>query len=181
MAHDFNNLLGVVIGNLDFLAEKFAPGTDEAKLTGAAIGAAERGATLIRRLLAFARRQPLAPKLTRLPDVMHGAAQLFRRTLGEHITLELKLPDDLWPVLIDVSQLESSLLNLAVNARDAMPEGGQLTIEAQNVTLDALRHGAQCGGDPWGLSCNLRFGQRNRDAAGDHRQGVRAVLLHQRR
>jgi PAS domain S-box-containing protein len=136
MAHDFNNLLAVVLGNLDFLEERFAPGSEELELTQAAIEGATQGAELIRRLLAFARRQPLAPKLSDIGPVLEAAAQLFRRTLGESITLEVKLADGLWPVLVDVAQLESSLLNLAVNARDAMPDGGVIIIEAENVTLD---------------------------------------------
>ena len=136
MAHDFNNLLGVILGNLDFLEEKLAPDSDEAELAQAAIKAAAHGAELTRRLLAFARRQPLAPKLTDLAAILRGAGQLFSRTLGENIRLTVKLEDALWPVMIDVAQLESAVLNLAVNARDAMPRGGALVIEAENVTLD---------------------------------------------
>jgi len=136
MAHDFNNLLGIVIGNLDLLAEQFEPGREERELTDAAIQAAVRGAELTRQLLAFSRRQPLAPKLTYLPPVLDSMAQLLRRTLGEAITLELRVSDDLWPLLIDVSQLESALLNLSVNARDAMRGGGRLVIEATNAEID---------------------------------------------
>jgi PAS domain S-box-containing protein len=136
LAHDFNNLIGIVLGNLDLLAERFEAGTEEREFTDPAIQAAERGAELTRQLLAFSRRQPLAPKLTYLPPVLEATAQLLRRTLGEAITLELKVSDTLWPVLIDVSQLESALLNLSVNARDAMRDGGRLTVEATNVVID---------------------------------------------
>jgi PAS domain S-box-containing protein len=136
LAHDFNNLLGIILGNLDLLAERFEAGGEERDLTEAAIQAAMRGAELIRQLLAFSRRQPLAPKLTYLPPVLEATAQLLRRSLGENIRLELQVSAATWPVLIDVSQLESTMLNLSVNARDAMPEGGRLTIEASNVVID---------------------------------------------
>jgi len=136
LAHDFNNLLGIVLGNLDLLAERFKVGCDERELTDAAIEAAQRGAELTRQLLAFSRQQPLAPKLSYLPPVLETTVQLLRRTLGEAVTLELKVSDTVWPVLIDQSQLESALLNLSVNARDAMSGGGRLTIEAVNVVVD---------------------------------------------
>jgi len=136
LAHDFNNLLGIVLGNLDLLAERFADGSEDRELTDAATQAALRGAELTRQLLAFSRRQPLAPKLTYLPPVLEATAKLLHRTLGEAVTLELRVSDNVWPVLIDVSQLESTLLNLAVNARDAMPNGGRLSIEATNAVID---------------------------------------------
>jgi PAS domain S-box-containing protein len=137
LAHDFNNLLGVVLGNLDILQEGQAPESEAWQLTDAAIHAAVRGAELTRQLLAFARQQPLAPKLIDLNGLLEGTARLLRRTLGEQIALELAVPDPLWPACLDASQLESAILNLAVNARDAMPGGGRLTLEARNVTLDA--------------------------------------------
>jgi len=137
LAHDFNNLLGIILGNLDLLAERFDAGGEERDLTEAAIQAAIRGAELIRQLLAFSRRQPLAPKLTYLPPVLEGIAKLLRRSLGENIKLELQVAAVTWPVLIDASQLESTMLNLSVNARDAMPDGGRLTIESSNVVIDA--------------------------------------------
>ena len=136
LAHDFNNLLGIVLGNLDLLAERFTAGSEDRELTDAAVQAALRGAELTRQLLAFSRQQPLAPKLTYLPPVLEATAKLLQRTLGEAITFELNVSDALWPVLIDVSQLESTLLNLSVNARDAMPNGGRLTIEATNVSIE---------------------------------------------
>jgi PAS domain S-box-containing protein len=136
LAHDFNNLLGIILGNLDLLSERFEARGEESDLTEAATQAAMRGAELVRQLLAFSRRQPLAPKLTALHPVLQGTAKLLRRSLGEDIELELKIADSLWPVLIDVAQLESALLNLSVNARDAMPEGGRLTIELSNMIID---------------------------------------------
>jgi PAS domain S-box-containing protein len=136
MAHDFNNLLAVMLGNLGFLQTKFHPGSEAAEVIQEAIGAAGRGAELIKSLLAFSRRQPLAPEITRLNDVLTASARLYGRTLGEDITLDVRLNEALWPVLVDVAQLESAILNLTVNARDAMPRGGTLTIRARNVSLD---------------------------------------------
>ena len=136
MAHDFNNLLSIILGNLDFLSEKYPRDSDEGELVQAATDAAVKGAELVRRLLAFARRTPLAPRLTHLASVIEGAGELFRRTLGEHITLKIGLAEGLWPVMVDVAQLESAILNLAVNSRHAMPSGGTLLIEARNVSLD---------------------------------------------
>jgi len=136
LAHDFNNLLGVILGNLDLLAERFEADGEERELTESAIQAAMRGAELVRQLLAFSRRQPLAPKLVDLQPVMAETAKLLRHSLGQGITLDLKVAQATWPILIDISQLESTLLNLAVNARDAMPAGGRLTIEVTNVVID---------------------------------------------
>ena len=136
MAHDFNNLLAVILGNLDFLGE--LPGLPESaqELVQGAAEAALRGAELTRNLLAFARRQPLAPAPAEIAKVVQDAGKLLARTLGGNVVLEVQLGDALWPILIDAAQLESAILNLAVNARDAMPGGGKLTIEARNVTLD---------------------------------------------
>ena len=136
LAHDFNNLLGVILGNLDLLGERFETPCEEKDLTDAAIQAALRGAELIRQLLAYARRQPLAPKLTHVAPVLESTARLLRRSLGENISLELHISEGVWPVRIDISQLQSTLLNLAVNARDAMPNGGRLTVETANVRVD---------------------------------------------
>jgi PAS domain S-box-containing protein len=137
LAHDFNNLLGVVLGNLDLLQERLAPDSEPYEMASAAIHAATRGAELTRQLLAATRQQPLAPLLTDLNQIMGGMARLLSRTIGGHISLELDIPEGLWPVLVDAAQLESAILNLAVNARDAMGQGGRLTLEARNVTLDA--------------------------------------------
>ncbi len=137
LAHDFNNLLGVVLGNLDILQEQQEAGSEAWELTDGAIHAAVRGAELTRQLLAFARQQPLAPRLVDLNDLLESSTRLLRRTLGEQIILELKVTESLWPVRMDASQLESAILNLAVNARDAMPKGGTLTMEAHNIMLGA--------------------------------------------
>lgn len=137
MAHDFNNLLGVIIGNLDLLRESGANASEAAELTSEALDAALRGADLTRRLLAFARRQPLQPKRLDINALIASTANLLRRTLGGTVEISLQLADELWPVTVDPAQLEASLINLANNARDAMPKGGRLTIVTANRYLDA--------------------------------------------
>ena len=137
MAHDFNNLLGIIIGNLD-LAGEYAKGSKDAdELVEEALEAAWRGADLTRRLLAFSRRQPLRPVQLDINDLVANTVRLLGRLLGEDIEVELALAEGLWPVTVDPAQLEASLANLATNARDAMPDGGQLIIRTHNARLDA--------------------------------------------
>lgn len=136
LAHDFNNLLTVVIGNLDLLAEDFDLSAEARELAEHALNAALRGADLTRRLLAFARRQPLAARSFDMNELVNSTMTLLQRTLGRQIDIRLKLAPDLWLVLADAPQVESALTNLALNARDAMPEGGCLTIETRNVHVD---------------------------------------------
>jgi signal transduction histidine kinase/ActR/RegA family two-component response regulator len=142
MAHDFNNLLGVVIGNLDLARPLVKPIGPADELVGEAIDAALKGAELTRRLLAFARRQPLQPQTVELNNVVGGIINLLRRTLGENIEISLDLAADIWPVVVDPAQLEASLTNLATNARDAMSKGGRLMISTANRHLDADYAGA---------------------------------------
>lgn len=137
MAHDFNNLLGIIIGNLDLLRDRQSDDPEAAELSGEALEAALRGADLTRRLLAFARRQPLQPARIEVNALIAGIVKLLERTLGEHIRITLDLDPATWPVVADPAQLESSLTNLATNARDAMPRGGKLTIVTGNRSLDA--------------------------------------------
>ncbi len=139
VAHDFNNLLQVILGNLERLGRRLPGGAatgGEQRLVEAATRAAGRAATLTQRLLAFSRRQPLAPKSLDLNRLVAGLLELLGRTLGETIHVETVLAGGLWRVFVDENQLENALLNLAVNARDAMPGGGKLTLETQNVGLD---------------------------------------------
>ncbi|HUL05087.1 MAG TPA: CHASE3 domain-containing protein [Candidatus Acidoferrum sp.] len=135
VAHDFNNLLTVVIGSLDAAVDR-TPAEPRA-LVESALRAAERGATLVRQMLAFSRRQTLIPEALDLNELAGGMEDLLQRTLGEHIEIEMKPVRGLWPALADKAQVESALLNLAINARDAMPEGGKLIIETGNHQLDA--------------------------------------------
>ncbi|HVZ14560.1 MAG TPA: MASE4 domain-containing protein [Bauldia sp.] len=136
MAHDFNNLLGVVIGNLDLMLNRTRDG-DLQELGNEARDAALQGADLTRRLLAFARRQPLQPQLVAINDLVSNHAQLLRRLLGAQIEVRLHLDADVWSAIVDPTQLEAAITNLATNARDAMPGGGILTIATGNRHLDA--------------------------------------------
>ncbi len=137
VAHDFNNLLTVIIGNLE-AAERRIPEhqTDIATFLDYARQGALRGATLTQRLLAFSRRQPLDPRPTDINRLVGGMSELLRGTLGERVRVETVLAGGLWWTEVDTNQLESAILNLAVNARDAMPGGGKLTIETANAHLD---------------------------------------------
>ncbi|MCW3846978.1 PAS domain-containing protein [Sphingomonas sp. LB-2] len=137
IAHDFNNMLAVVIGALDLLERRIAQGrTDVEKYVTAARDGATRAAALTQRLLAFSRQQPLAPAPVDVNLTVMGMLELLVRTIGEEVSVETRLPDELRLALADPGQLENVLLNLSVNARDAMPGGGVLTIETSNVTLD---------------------------------------------
>ena len=136
IAHDFNNLLTVVALNLQTLSRRMESDDGRLDLIQTASRALDRGAALTRQLLAFAKRQPLDPEVVDVNERLAEMETLLRRTLGERITLDTNLAEDLWSIRVDVAQLESSLLNLALNARDAMPEGGQLTVETVNVKLD---------------------------------------------
>ena len=146
VAHDFNNLLAVILSYASFVSEELVTpsGPDWPDRLDAARSdlrqitlAAERAAGLTRQLLAFARREVVRPQVLDLGHVITGVQELLHRTLGEHIELITTLDDDLWPVLADPGQLEQVLVNLAVNARDAMPGGGTLTIDTSNITVDA--------------------------------------------
>ncbi len=142
IAHDFNNLLQVVIGSLEGLQRRAGnllltpQGADMQRFIDNALRGADRAANLTRRLLAFSRRQTLDAKPTDVGKLVAGMSDLLRRTLGEGISIHAVNASDLWRVSVDANQLESALLNLAVNARDAMPSGGKLTIETANCRLD---------------------------------------------
>ena len=135
VAHDFNNLLTVILGNSEYLAEKLIANKELHKIADSIATAAERGSDLTRSLLAFARKQPLMPQDIDIGRKVLGMEQLLRRTLGEHIECEFLLDRNLWPASVDPGQLASALLNLVLNARDAMPEGGRLTVEVRNISL----------------------------------------------
>jgi PAS domain S-box-containing protein len=136
VAHDFNNILTVIIGTIEILAQAVADRPQLAAVARMIDEAATRGAALTQQLLAFARRQPLQPRTTDINALVVETVKMLRPTLGERIEIESMLEDDAWPVDVDPSQLGTALLNLAVNARDAMPDGGMLTLETGNVVLD---------------------------------------------
>ena len=135
VAHDFNNLLTVIVGNAEILTESLSVDSNLRGLSEMIQEAADRGAELIRSLLAFARRQPLDPKHVDVNQLLMNFQALLARSIGETITLELELPTELWLAQVDPGQLENALLNLAINARDAMPSGGRLLIETLNIVL----------------------------------------------
>ncbi len=139
LAHDFNNLLTGIFGSLELLQTRVAQGrfAEVDRYVGAAQEAARRAAALTHRLLAFSRRQTLEPRATDINHLVAGMAELIGRTTGPAVTVETISSPGLWPTLVDQSQLENALLNLCINARDAMPDGGRLVVETANVELDA--------------------------------------------
>ena len=137
VAHDFNNLLTIIIWNIEALRRRLPPELAEmARLADAAMEGARRAVILVRRLLAFSRRQPLEPKPIDPNRLVVGMSELLHRTLGEGITIETVLAGGIWRISADIAELESALLNLVINARDAMRKGGKLTIETANALLD---------------------------------------------
>ena len=136
IAHDFNNLLAVIMGNLELLHEQLTAQPRLLDLTQQALKSVDRGANLSRRLLAFARRQPLLARPTNLNQLVLGMLDLMQRTLGSAIRVDKALATDLGMTLVDPGQLESALLNLVINARDAMPRGGRLLVETTNALLN---------------------------------------------
>ena len=138
LAHDFNNLLAGISGNLEMLLIRLGEGRthDLSRYVAAAQGSATRAAALTHRLLAFSRRQTLDPKPTGIGHLIAGMEDLIRRTVGPEVTVQVAAPDGLWTILVDAHQLENALLNLCINARDAMPDGGRLSIEPGNTVLD---------------------------------------------
>jgi signal transduction histidine kinase/ActR/RegA family two-component response regulator len=141
VAHDFNNLLTIIIGNLEVAQRQLESWTDAvhgklAQRIGSAMHGAERAATLTKRLLAFARQQPLNPAAIDVNRLLNGLSDFLHRALGEDVSLEIVGTGGVWPVEADPAELEAAVLNLAVNARDAMPDGGKMTIETSNAYLD---------------------------------------------
>jgi signal transduction histidine kinase len=139
VAHDFNNLLTPIVGSLDMLMRRGLGTEREQRLISGAMQSAERAKTLVQRLLAFARRQPLQPTAVDVRSLVSGLAGLLESTLGPKIDVNLSIDEDLPPARADANQLEMALLNLAVNARDAMPDGGVLTISAKHERVFRVR------------------------------------------
>jgi signal transduction histidine kinase len=152
VAHDFNNLLAAVLGNLELLSRR--PGIDSRglRLIDAAVEGAERGKALTQRLLAFARQQDLKPVAVDAAKLIRGATEMLTRSIGPRVEIRIDLAPNLWRVRVDANQLELALLNLALNARDAMPDGGRLTLSARNETIEepagALPGDPLVAGDP---------------------------------
>jgi signal transduction histidine kinase len=138
LAHDFNNLLAGISGSLEMISRRIDQGrlSDIDKYMVAAQGAAKRAAALTHRLLAFSRRQTLEPRPTNVNTLMYGMTELIRRTVGPAVRVETVGTEGLWPACVDASQLENALLNLCLNARDAMPDGGRITLATSNQWLD---------------------------------------------
>jgi PAS domain S-box-containing protein len=136
IAHDFNNLLAIIHGNSELLRNRLADNSDEAEMTDDVIDASARGAELVRRLLAFARMQHLEAEAVDLNARLQSIEGLLRRSLGEDFVVRIKAAEGLWPAVVDPTQVDDAVVNLAINARDAMRGGGTLTIETENVMLD---------------------------------------------
>ncbi len=149
LAHDFNNLLTAIIGNLSLLQEALAGQGKLREKALRALEAADRGAMITQRLLAFSRKQALQPKLVEVNELIEGMVDLLECSVAESIVIDLQLPENLWPVVIDPGQLENALMNLALNSRDAMPEGGRLSIQTVNCPVNEVvtqqLHGIKLG------------------------------------
>ena len=176
IAHDFNNILAVIIGMAELASASVADDPKISAMLKQIDESAERGAQLVQRLLAFARKRPLETRVIDLNAIVHRVTAVLERTLGEHIVVQTSLSEGLWPALTDASQLEDALLNLVVNARDAMPDGGRVLIETSNVQLDERLRCPERGGHRRRLRRDHRHGHRYRHAARGHRARVRAVL-----
>ncbi len=146
IAHDFNNLLQAIGGSLEVIERRLMTGQGDIQAyVTAARTSVDRAKTLTQRLLAFSRRQPLQPERTDLKTLVDGLRDLIERSVGEAIRVETRLAPELWPIWADANQVEAALLNLAINARDAMPHGGQLTIQGVNIHLDATAAASETG------------------------------------
>ncbi|MET0675489.1 MAG: ATP-binding protein [Bradyrhizobium sp.] len=168
VAHDFNNILTVITGSIEMLSDGVKDRPLLAQITAMIGAAASRGADLTQRLLAFARQQPLRPRSTDINALVIETASLLRPTLGVQIEIESMLAHDAAPALIDSSQLSTAILNLALNARDAMPDGGKLTLETKNVVLDA---------DYAAMNSDVQPGNYVMIAVSDTGEGIPGVLL----
>jgi signal transduction histidine kinase/ActR/RegA family two-component response regulator len=167
VAHDFNNLLTPIIGNLDLLRRRLPSEDSSQRLIDASLQAASRAATLVQRLLAFARRQDLSVRSVNVGALLDGMSDLIRRSLDPAIEIRIRHSPDLPPARVDPNQLELAILNLAINARDAMPRGGKLAIEAEGASTDG--NGTLAPGD------YVRITVRDTGTGMDHRTLARAV------
>ena len=172
-------MLTVIVSNLETLKRRLDQGDANGRIVDAALRASDKAAGLTRRLLAFARQQPLEPAIVNLNGVIRELSDFLRSTLGVRIELDMKLADDLWLVSLDPRQFEHALINLVANARDAMESGGRLTIETRNAGAGqgVRRSDRRRAGRPFGR----RYGQgyRARHGPGDAGARLRTVLYHQ--
>jgi len=148
VAHDFNNLLSVILSYTEFALDELPKGNPLVEDLREVQKAGERAADLTRQLLAFSRKQVMQPKIIDLNGIVSGVEKMLRRVIGEHIVLQKKLAPDLGGVKADPGQMEQVLINLAINAQDAMPEGGRLTLETANVVLDEDYAAKRVGAEP---------------------------------
>lgn len=155
IAHDFNNLLTGIIGSMDILKRRMAAGRyeDTERFMDAAVASANRAAALTHRLLAFARAQPLDPKPIDVNRLVRGMEELLRRSLGEKVELAIEPDQDVWPIRVDANQLENAVLNLAINARDAMPGGGELSIQTRNASVTDADATSEIGPGDYAVIC----------------------------
>ena len=181
VAHDFNNILTVITGTIGILAEAVEDRPELASIARLIDDAAERGAQLTKHLLAFARKQPLQPIEIDVNSLILEAGKLLHPTLGEQIEISPKLDENAWPALVDPNQLTSAVLNLALNARDAMPRGGKLTLETGNVYLDDdyARLNPEVTSGDYVMIADQRY--RHRDSRRAAGESLRSLLHHQGR
>jgi signal transduction histidine kinase len=178
VAHDFNNVLTVITGTIEILQEGMADKPQLAAIAQLIDDAATRGAEITSQLLTFARRQPLEPSEIDVNGMVADTAKLLMPILGEHIEIALVLADNAWSALADPSQLSAAIVNLAVNARDAMPGGGKLTLETANVVRDEVD--ATVDGEvKCGEFVMIAVTDTGQGIPADIRDRVRAVLHHQ--
>ena len=181
IAHDFNNMLAVVIGSLDLAQQRLDKGETPraARLIGNAMEGAQRAAQLTARLLAFSRQQPLDPQSLDVNKLVGGMSEIVRRTIGDDVRMETVLAGGLWRTFADPGQLENAIVNLCINGRDAMPEGGKLTVETANCHLDDDYVAASSGSRGGAICHGLGHRHRRRHAARGGRARLRSLLHHE--
>ncbi len=179
IAHNINNLLGVVVGNLELLRERAPQDAESAEYTREALEAALSGAELVRGMLAFARQQPLRRQRIDINELVSDVVNILGRLLGEDVEVSLHLGDEVWPVMTDPAQLEASIMNLAVNAREAMPRGRRLSISTPKPLLGRDGGGRRSSRSAGGPCGDRGHRHRHRHVVGGHELYLRTVLLHQ--
>ncbi|MFT7132623.1 MAG: signal transduction histidine kinase [Cyclobacteriaceae bacterium] len=167
VAHDFNNLLGIIMGNIELMREGLEPNSEQHAFADQILSATERGASLTRQLLAFSRRQMLSPVVLNLVDLLSGIEDLLKTTVGENTVVRISGCLDIWPCLLDPTQFENAILNLTINAKDAMPTGGTLEYTLSNVPMTKASHRQALGGNASGDYVCLRVCDTGTGMSGD--------------